>query len=154
MSEAEARANYRKEVLCLPGPIDKWISASVADNVGADSQCPLAPDEVRCTIQMQRVEASDEDGDFGDGDTFVLYLTIAGSSRSSAPHALESSNRIILEKYQGWNDSLDAPDWSKWTPGHTVVFRQSRAKLTKIMRAVLWEDEIASLADTLNSVHI
>lgn len=158
--EAQARANYRKEILGLPGPIDTWLAANIAANANADARCPLAADELRCTVQMQRTEVSrknasgsgmiliwvqarDTDGYFSDGGNFVLYLTIAGPVPTVGSHVLQSSRRVVLDKYQGWSESLDAQDWTKWTPGRTVVFRQQRSSLPDAVRAVLWEDMLA-----------
>lgn len=149
--EAQARANYRKEILGLPGPIDTWLAANIAANANADARCPLAADELRCTVQMQRTEARDTDGYFSDGGNFVLYLTIAGPVPTVGSHVLQSSRRVVLDKYQGWSESLDAQDWTKWTPGRTVVFRQQRSSLPDAVRAVLWEDMLAPLTDALSS---
>ncbi|KAI0947408.1 hypothetical protein AcV7_009845 [Taiwanofungus camphoratus] len=76
VSDEEARAKYRRDVLGLPGPIDVWITANIAHTGGAGSRCPLNADEVRCIVQMQCSEAEETDSNFSEPDTYALNLTI------------------------------------------------------------------------------
>ncbi|KAH9841684.1 uncharacterized protein C8Q71DRAFT_343793 [Rhodofomes roseus] len=156
LSDEEARAKYRRERLGLPGPVDRWIAASTvtSDDCSIDPGCPLAPDEVQCTLQMQRIEAPDDNPDFSDPDTFVLYLTVTGAAHQRASHSVDASHRIVLDRYEGWCDSLEAPDWTKWASGQPTVFRQRKSSLADVVRNALWEDAVAPLIDALDAAHL
>lgn len=160
ISESEARARYRKEKLGLPGPVDRWIAASTTNDQGVDSGCPLGPDEVQCLVQMQHIEVSRTDTDphaapsdqpqtpddnpvFSDPDTFVLHLTVTGAALARASHSADaSSRRVVLDRYVGWSDSLEAPDWTKWEPGQTTAFLTRKSIIAGVARKALWGDAV------------
>ena len=56
ISDEERREEYRRERFGPPGPVDAWVAAHSAntDNPSA----PLAADEVRCAVYVQRIEVS------------------------------------------------------------------------------------------------
>lgn len=160
ISEQEARAQYRKEKLGLPGPVDRWIAASAANDQGVASGCPLGPDEVQCLVQMQHIEVSRTDANpppapsdqpqapddnpvFSDPDTFVLHLTVTGAAPFWGSNSADaSSRRVVLDRYVGWNVSLEAPDWTRWEPGQTSAFRTRKSSLADVVRKALWEDAV------------
>ncbi|KAH9936485.1 uncharacterized protein B0H18DRAFT_323915 [Fomitopsis serialis] len=154
LSDAEARAQYRKERLGLPGPVDSWIAASAADDYSIDSGCSLEPEEVQCALQMQQFEAPDDNTDFSDPDTFVLYLTVTGAALLRESHSVEACRRVVLDRYQGWSDSLDAPEWTRRKPGQTTMFRQRKSSLADVVRKALWEDAVAPVIDALDAARI
>ncbi|KZT65840.1 hypothetical protein DAEQUDRAFT_497378 [Daedalea quercina L-15889] len=155
ISEEEARADYRKVKLGMPGPVDSWIAAGAADGYKIDSECPLGPDEVQCTLQMQHVGAPSDNPYFSDPDTFVLYLTVTGAVHVRGSRTAEASRRrIVLDRYQGWSDSLEAPEWTRWASGQTTAFRQRKSSLADVVRNALWEDAVTPLIDALDAAHL
>ncbi|EPT05346.1 hypothetical protein FOMPIDRAFT_1021597 [Fomitopsis schrenkii] len=157
ISEQEARAQYRKEKLGLPGPVDRWIAASAANDQGVASGCPLGPDEVQCLVQMQHIEAPDDNPVFSDPDTFVLHLTVTGAAPFWGSNSADaSSRRVVLDRYVGWNVSLEAPDWTRWEPGQTSAFRTRKSSLADVVRKALWEDavRVAPLIDALEAAQL
>ena len=161
MSEQEARTQYRKEKLGLPGPVDRWIAASGANDYSVASGCPLGPDEIQCLVQMQHIEVSRTDANppaapsdqpqapadnpfFSDPDTFVLHLTVTGAAPARGSHSADASGRrVVLDRYVGWSDSLEAPEWTRWEPGQTTAFRARKSSLADVVRKALWEDAVA-----------
>ncbi|KAI0917068.1 hypothetical protein AcW1_007642 [Taiwanofungus camphoratus] len=103
---------------------------------------------------MQCSEAEETDSNFSEPDTYALNLTIVSPLRSAGSHVCESSRRIVLDIYKGWPESLDAPEWTKWSPGHTVVFRQLRSNVTAILRVALWQHSLGPLIEALELVQI
>ncbi|KAL6303879.1 hypothetical protein BKA93DRAFT_826291 [Sparassis latifolia] len=167
LSREEERLRYRREVLCLPGPIDAWIQANTSSSTcararsgsgsGSDPRCPLAAEEVCCMLQMQRTRppAPADGGVFEDPETFTLYLALAGPAGTGDHPSIVRSRRMVLQTYEGWPESLDAPDWAAWRPGQTVTFRQRRVNVAAFLRAaVRSEDIIALLIDALASFHV
>ena len=161
ISEEEARALYRKEKLGLPSPVDRWIAASTENDRSVASGCPLGPDEVHCLVQMQLIEVSRTDANppaapsdqpqapadnpfFSDPDTFVLHLTVTGAAPVRGSHSADASGRrVVLDRYVGWSDSLEAPEWTRWEPGQTIAFCARKSSLADVVRKALWEDAVA-----------
>ncbi|CCL99747.1 uncharacterized protein FIBRA_01769 [Fibroporia radiculosa] len=144
----EKRNEYRKEVLCLPGPIELWLAEAIVhepDNTCSHSY-PEHPDEVWCFVEMQHFKAPDSDNNFCDGDTYILYFTYSGPRESSGP--------LILDKYEGWSESLDAPNWSRWPEGHRFSIRQHISKVPLCIRAVLWADRISSVVNKVETIRL
>ncbi|KAH9949813.1 hypothetical protein B0H21DRAFT_67762 [Amylocystis lapponica] len=141
LSDEDAHANYRRDVLGLPGPVDVWLHASTAGSAGGGGA--LRADEVRCAVQMQRTEAPDDGSGFGDPDVYTLYLTVRGREARASP-------RLALQTYCGWPDSLDAPEWTRRRAGHVMHFRQRKTSVTRLVREALWGD--AGATEALQSV--
>ncbi|RDX53488.1 hypothetical protein OH76DRAFT_1399400 [Lentinus brumalis] len=141
MSDEDAQEQYRKEHFGTPGPIDAWLTPRIGNSVYASSDSesnldsPLTPDEVWCTVQLQRVKAPDEpECIFADADMFVLHLT-------TGPHALEPSQRVVLGKYEGFPESLDAPQWANLPAGEPVVFRATVPAVMDLLRCAAPKSE-------------
>ena len=50
---------------------------------------------------------------------------------------------VVLERYEGWPSSLDAPDWTRRKPGRKLVFTQSKAELAEFLsRVATWRDSV------------
>ena len=68
MSEEDVEEEYRKKKFGTPGPIDAWLAAWIRKGAGtsssldsdSDLDSPLAPDEVRCIVHLQRLKVSVE----------------------------------------------------------------------------------------------
>lgn len=78
----------------------------------------------------------EEEGDFVDPDTYMLHLTITALHTTGVPGSYIVFPKIVLESYTGWNTSVNAPDWTQWTAGRTVVFRQTREELLQFFLSV------------------
>ncbi|TFK90522.1 hypothetical protein K466DRAFT_563473 [Polyporus arcularius HHB13444] len=159
MSDEDAQEQYRKEHFGTPGPIDAWLTPRIGNSACASSDSeshldsPLAPDEVRCTVHLQRVKAPDEpECIFADADTFVLHLT-------TGLHALEPSQRVVLGKYEGLPESLDAPQWANLPAGEPVVFRATVSAVMDLLRCVAPQaesgtDAVTALLGSLQAVSL
>ncbi|RPD62590.1 hypothetical protein L226DRAFT_532418 [Lentinus tigrinus ALCF2SS1-7] len=162
MSEEDVEEEYRKKKFGTPGPIDAWLAARIGQGAhtssssdsDSDLDSPPASDEVRCTVQLQRVKAPDDDPEsiFADPDTFVLHLT-------TGSHAFEPARRVVLGTYEGYPESLDAPQWAKLPAGVPVVFRASIAAVTDLLktRCAIPEpgmDAVTALLQSLQAVSL
>jgi len=151
-SDADRRKTRRAQ-MGLPGPIDRWLTANRAREIG-QPDCPLSTDEVRCSVQME-LKAGEVEGDFVDPDTYTLHLTITALHATGIPGSYIVFPRIVLETYLGWTSSVDAPEWSQWSPGRIVVFRQTKEELVQFFISVApKEDDADVLAKGMESIHI
>ncbi|KAI0715661.1 hypothetical protein C8T65DRAFT_142622 [Cerioporus squamosus] len=160
MSDADVEEQYRKEKFGTPGPVDAWLAPRITQGVytssdsDSDLDSPLAPDEVPCTVHLQRVKAPEDEpaSIFADPDTFVLHLT-------TGPHALEPSQRVVLGTYTGHPESLDAPQWAQLPEGEPVVFRATVAAVMDILRYAAPKSEsgtdaVTALLESLRAVSL
>ncbi|TCD68360.1 hypothetical protein EIP91_010998 [Steccherinum ochraceum] len=123
MTGAERRKASR-DALGLPGPVDLWLAkaketrigegGSVLSSSASGSEVPGVGDEdtVKCCVEMECTPGEIE-GPFVDSPTYTLYLTLTASSQhtTGVPGSYVVFPRIILETYEGWPTSHDAPDW-------------------------------------------
>ncbi|KAI0754777.1 hypothetical protein C8Q80DRAFT_1117378 [Daedaleopsis nitida] len=129
--EADAEEHYRKEKLGLPGPVDVWLAARMAQdhsihpnsdsdaNADSDGGWPAATsrgdDEVLCTVQLQCIKAPDDaDSIFSDPDTFLLHLTTMSVSRDG-PDLRSTSSSLNSSTTGGrcrTGDESDSPNTS------------------------------------------
>lgn len=92
MSEEDVEEEYRKKKFGTPGPIDAWLAAWIRKGAGtsssldsdSDLDSPLAPDEVRCIVHLQRLKVSLEVSLI---DTSNPLLYRQNDAQSSAPHS-------------------------------------------------------------------
>ena len=100
-------------------------------------------------------QAPEDDTIFSDPDTFVLHLTttrVSASRNSGASSDSDSDStdsrpkpepvqRVVLGRYEGHPESLDAPQWTRLPADEPVVFRDSAAAVADLLvRATLWKD--------------
>ncbi|PIL22696.1 hypothetical protein GSI_15389 [Ganoderma sinense ZZ0214-1] len=113
---------------------------------------PDFADEVRCTVRVECIKAPSDGSFFVDDDTYVLHLTTAAAG---APRCLglgqgpdddtRASRTAELGKYQGFPESMDAPEWVRMLPsGKPVEFRTSAAAVAKVLeRTAPWKQVLA-----------
>ncbi|KZT09172.1 uncharacterized protein LAESUDRAFT_756814 [Laetiporus sulphureus 93-53] len=145
-----SRAEHRRDVLGLPGPVDIWVAANTQEGADRVPDLPLADNEVRCEVQMRFTPGPKSDGSYdnSDQDTYILHLTVTG--RPHGPFHAADSFAVVLEEYKGWPSSLDAPDWAKWPPGRTVIFRQTVTKVANAFQTMFSAEEAQWLVDRLH----
>lgn len=78
------------------------------------------------------------EGDFVDPDTYTLHLTITALRPSGNCVVFP---RVVLDTYSGWTSSLNAPEWTQWSPGTTGVFRQTKEELLQFFSSVAPKEE-------------
>ncbi|KAI9058541.1 hypothetical protein FKP32DRAFT_1597638 [Trametes sanguinea] len=133
--EREARKQRLRQELGVPGPIDIWLAEKLNDDAALNA-ANLAPNEVRCTVYIQRIPFPDPHEYFMDDDTYILHLNV-----TSAWNVYD----VELAKYDQSIHSLKAPDWVKLPSGRTMVFRDSAAAVTELLhRLSLGGSELAT----------
>ncbi|KAI0712419.1 hypothetical protein C8Q76DRAFT_485458 [Earliella scabrosa] len=172
----DAEQAYRKEKLGAPNPVDVWLAARMArgvctetqsDGSGSEYEEGDGEDEVRCTVLLQCIKAPEDDTIFSDPDTFVLHLTttrVSASRNSGASSDSDSDStdskpkpepvqRVVLGRYEGHPESLDAPQWTRLPSDEPVVFRDSAAAVADLLvRATLWKDAMTPLLEAMRAV--
>ncbi|KAI0695292.1 hypothetical protein BC835DRAFT_1414920 [Cytidiella melzeri] len=128
------------------GAIDCWLCAKSPDTVDPDTR--LAEEEVLCTVHLEYTPNPDTDPNFDNGGVYTLYLGVATSGDATTPPPCRTNNpgvsqmhpRIVLGKYEGWKEFIEAPDWTKRKPGRELVFRESRTDLAVVLSRVASEE--------------
>ena len=61
-------------------------------------------------------------------------MSDAGTAQTHQSCGVSARQQVVLDTYEGWPESLDAPDWTRWTAGRTVTFVSSRKAIAEIIR--------------------
>jgi len=136
------RDAYRREVLGLPGPVDRWLTANSACGT-TNLLCTLlmnneVEDFVICTVRRVRIEATPNDTIFGDPDTHILYIT-ASATNESIPIFHRTSPTAILDHFVGNTRDIAAPEWMAWDRVE-LQFRQPRSSIADIFARLAVSD--------------
>jgi hypothetical protein len=173
----QERMAYRREVLKLPGPIDRWLTANsrspwisfLRDYLMIDD---MQKDYVICFVEAVYVEVcllsyrpehfstlwqgAVNSAGFKQPDTHSLFVTARAAPGAENSMLLYISPRALLERFVGSSQALDAPAWTAWTQP-SLEFEQLRATFTELfVRMADWEInkiQVRSLSD-MNSKYI
>ncbi|OBZ68703.1 hypothetical protein A0H81_11244 [Grifola frondosa] len=149
--DEDAKAELRKRVHGLPGPVDNWISANRKKNGSSDVG---GVGELRCTVQLEYIKAPDNGTIFKDPDHYILHFIIMDPS-SVLPPAFGQGRRIVLGRFEGHSENLDAPDWTNLPPGEMIVFHQSIASVAELLvHVALPSDALMSLIQVLDAIQL
>ncbi|OSC97497.1 hypothetical protein PYCCODRAFT_1440164 [Trametes coccinea BRFM310] len=147
--EREAREKRMRQKLGLPGPIDIWLTSKIKDDPEPD-RTPLAPEEVRCTVYIERIPFPNPHEYFMDDDTYVLHLTVTSAPLKYKQGTLQWERTIALCTYDRSIHSMEAPDWVKLPTAKTMVFRDSAAAVIEVLRRTSHGgNELASALESL-----
>ncbi|KXN86482.1 hypothetical protein AN958_10016 [Leucoagaricus sp. SymC.cos] len=118
------RADYRLDVLGLPGPINRWLMANIEKlPCKFSSADELALEDVEVNevfVQSERVvekPADDGDSPFTESPTYP-YTRAFVSHALLVPLWARSSSWAVLETFKGTADDLRAPNWVSWDNNH------------------------------------
>jgi len=88
---------------------------------------------VVCVVERVRVETLDNGAIFIGPPTFILYIT---AHRLAAPEEypfLRQSPRATLDRFVGYKDAPDAPDWMQWSEP-SAIFQQRADFFSKLFK--------------------
>lgn len=139
------RQAYRLDVLKLPGPIDRWLTVN--------SHCPritclqdyllltdINREYVDCFVESICVETAINCAGLIQPPTYSLYISARVPSSTPTLLFLRKSPRALLERFTGFNNALDAPEWTRWDKP-TLEFQQPKATFAAIfIRMAGWNE--------------
>ncbi|KAI0372321.1 hypothetical protein BV20DRAFT_964465 [Pilatotrama ljubarskyi] len=131
--DGKASLRNRRTRIRPLSPIEIWLATKLAGDSRSDSTFPSAPDQVECSVHVQRIPDPEPDGFFWELDTFVLHLTVVGAPPGFVEDVMESTSSVELERYTGDPESRDAPSWIRLAADNARVFRDSAAAVTNLM---------------------
>jgi hypothetical protein len=146
------RQEYRRVVLKLPGPVDRWLTANsrspridflkdylMFEDVRVEYiDCVVESVCVKVHILMFcfRVKAT---FNFVQQSQYTLYITASVSFRSQRLF-LRTSPQAILEQFSGSSEAIDAPEWTRWGRP-TLEFQQPKATFAALfLRMADWTE--------------
>jgi len=129
------RTAYRRDVLKLPGPVDRWlISNSRSPRVSFLSDYLMISDTreqyVVCVVEVESSSLLQSFNNPGDDqhDKFTLFLTAYDPTFTT--RFRRRSPRIVLEQFFGFQDSIAAPEWA--SRRERLEFQQPRATFAEL----------------------
>ncbi|KAI0357588.1 hypothetical protein OH77DRAFT_1398977 [Trametes cingulata] len=152
--DGKASRNTRARIR-PPGSIEIWLATKLAGASLSDSASPSAPDQVECSVHVQRIPDPEPDGFFWELDTFVLHLTIISAPPNFLEGVMGSKSGVELGRYTGDPASRDAPSWVSLPADEARVFRESAVAVTNLMlRIGLCGTQTDSVAERLAGVRL
>ena len=164
-TEPERQA-YRRDVLHLPGPVDRWLVTNIRSpriNFLQDYLL-LIPEDIKISMslalwrsrvrwyvhlysQLIGVWLSYFFAQLLCTDriperltTYTLYIKAIASPQSRNNLILRTSPRAILERFTGSNKALNAPDWTSWER-KACEFQQPKLNFASLfVRMAEWEE--------------
>ncbi|KAJ3527871.1 hypothetical protein NM688_g8067 [Phlebia brevispora] len=153
MRRLDTRARTEKARRKRAGPVDDWLCAASAAIDQSDA--PLGRDEVRCTVHVEVKEPVEEDEFFADPKTYELHVAVAVPCVDASAGTSVTHSSTVLVTFEGFNDGLDSPDWTRRRPNQKVTFRQSSAELVDFLRRVEeWKTDLNPLIKKLEAVKL
>jgi hypothetical protein len=148
------RTAYRRDILNIPGPIDRWLTTNARSPRISFLQdylmiTAIASEYVVCIVEMAQVQRAVSSFQTlvgylslmlaqGTLNIYTLYLTAYDTSFLT-PSFLRTSPRIVLQRFAGTKDDIDAPEWTSWT-SPTLEFQQPRATFAVLfLQMANWE---------------
>jgi hypothetical protein len=153
------RHGYRRDVLKLPGSIDRWLTVNsrspridflkdyllledvkaeyvdcVVKSVCVKKVChPLS-----CINNCLHLFAQESEDD--PARECTLYITACASPGSHMGPFRRQSPQAILERFVGSHNAIDAPEWTRWTQS-TLEFQQPKATFIELfIRMAEWDN--------------
>lgn len=150
---------YRRDVLKLPGSIDRWLTANshspridflkdylllgdvkaeyvdcVVKSVCVKKVCHLLSCINNCFHLFAQESKDDPTCEY------MLYITACASPDSHMGPFLSQSPQAVLERFIGSRDAIDAPEWTRWTRS-TLEFQQPKATFIELfIRMAEWDN--------------
>ncbi|PCH39823.1 hypothetical protein WOLCODRAFT_136512 [Wolfiporia cocos MD-104 SS10] len=119
--------------------IEKWVLDNIDERSDTYERTNLEMDEVRCTFWMRCYHAKEFDGPYRDDEIFVLYMKAVRPTWSFNGHKVDTSVQVVLDTYQGWSVSHDAPEWTRWKEGKEFGFVQNLSEFIEPVMKIITE---------------
>jgi hypothetical protein len=146
-----------------PEPIDRWLAANSHSPTVAFIQDYLllknaVTEHVVCVVERECIavsciyintlnliefsqpQAPDDGTIFEDPPTYTLYITAHLPRGAKYYMLLWQSPRAVLEKFVGFSNDPDAPEWTRWV--HSILeFQQPKASFADLfVRMAAWDE--------------
>ncbi|KII85388.1 hypothetical protein PLICRDRAFT_31629 [Plicaturopsis crispa FD-325 SS-3] len=139
-AEAAAREAYRRDVLKMPRPLDRWLVS-----VARSPDPSFLSDYTMTGGSFSATQAPDNGTIFKDEETYTLYITAYLPDGTGCPWYLQESPRAVLERFTGIDTDKTAPDWVNWQ-SPTLEFYQPTALFADLfVRVAMWEHNMSQV---------
>ncbi|KZT20728.1 hypothetical protein NEOLEDRAFT_1151187 [Neolentinus lepideus HHB14362 ss-1] len=86
---------------------------------------------------------------FVNEDTHELHTLVYVPINTGIPDKFRVSPVVIVEKWVGWREWQDAPQWTRWIPGETKTFVNSCAAVAMLFGLLSTHDWNKSVSDVI-----
>lgn len=152
------RQRYCRDVLKLPGPIDRWLTVNsrspridflkdylLLEDVQVEyvdcivkAVCVKVCHLLSCTNNYFNLFVQKSDND--PALEYTLYITARASPASRMGQFLSQSPQATLERFVGSRDAINAPEWIRWAQP-TLEFQQPKATFVALfIRMAEWDN--------------
>lgn len=155
---------YCRDILHLPGPVDRWLTAnSRSPNISFLKNYlmleNILQEYVICSIEYVCVKVSlllystnllfdrslavqspnNYHGAGPDHATHCLYITAHASPGSCTLIFMLNSPRALLDRFVGSSHAVDAPEWTQWTTPIRVFQQPKMTFAALFVRMATWD---------------
>ncbi|KZT23106.1 hypothetical protein NEOLEDRAFT_1180336 [Neolentinus lepideus HHB14362 ss-1] len=107
------------------GPGDMWLKTVEPEDYSRHPD--FSRQEVYCELFLVWIDEVNNTTIFVNEDAHELHASVYIPINSGIPDQYRVSPVVIVEKWLGWREWRNAPEWTRWIPGETKSFVDSRA---------------------------